>query len=144
MNNDEYLKFYENRVKKLGIEKPAFYEGKLAFSNDPKLADNPYTKTNSELTLIWETGWKEAFKARKLFIEETKNKEIREESNIYQIGFWITAVIVFIGIWIYSNDMFTALFFAGMAGMLWPFFWPFVAVIIIGIIGIAYFIYKAS
>lgn len=205
MNNDEVSKFDRDQLKKLGIfhskvrqyegkapdlsvKENVFHEGEQAFSYGLKLSDNYYTKTNNELALIWEIGWKEASEASKPFEETGRKKRcyncrkenqrkysnwlcpycgsimmytinepgdkierIRKESNIYTIGRWITTIILFIGFLICFIAFFgfwqgvliggfESFFIAWIAGFLWP----FVSVIIIGIIGIAYFIYKVS
>ncbi len=86
MNDDEYLKLYEDGVKKQGI----FHrkKGKIAFSNGLKLSDNPYTETNSGFALLWETGWKEAF-------EETKRNMNKRQRAII-IGGIVVIIIMFL------------------------------------------------
>jgi hypothetical protein len=69
--------FYKKYFKKSTSENPAFQEGKLAFSNGIKLSENPYTSSNKELALAWETGWKKVFELRKTFV----NKSIKQNAH---------------------------------------------------------------
>ncbi|HHT9105301.1 MAG TPA: hypothetical protein ACFYD7_05440 [Candidatus Wujingus californicus] len=196
MNNDEVSKFDRDQLRKLGIfhskvrqyegkapdlsvKENVFHEGEQAFFYGLELSDNYYTKTNNELALIWEIGWKEASEASKPFgkkvcyncrkenqtkysrwlcsycgsINEPGDKieRIRKEINIYPIGRWITTVILFIGFLIcfiayfgFWQGVLIGGFISSLIAWIAGFLWPFVAVIIIGIIGIAYFIYKSS
>ncbi len=121
------------------------------------IANNPHVNKNSELTLIWESDWKDSFRERQEFEEkqakedkiEIKKNKTDIDGEYYWIGFWITGIITFIGSWIYAIAHYG--FFLGVglgwlpsliitliAGLLWP----LVAVLlIIGIIFVVYLLF---
>ncbi len=69
---------FEKIFKKSTSRNPAFQEGKLAFSNGIKIADNPYLSSNKELSLAWEAGWKEALESRKSFVDKSMKQKSQQ------------------------------------------------------------------
>lgn len=63
---------------------PAFKEGRLAFSNEIEIYENPYQNSDKHLASSWASGWKEAQKARKAF----ENKYIGPQSATRYLGFF--------------------------------------------------------
>ena len=140
MNNDEYLKFYEDRVKKINNE--------LEIRKNPT---DPLLKQCCKCKQVNRTKYNRWLCPYCGFINEPGDKTERKEIDIYTIGRWITTVITCIGFLIcfiayygFWQGVLIGGFISSFIAWIAGFLWPYVAVIIIGIIGIAYFIYKAS
>lgn len=140
--------------KKKIIEHPIFSEGSLAFSNGIELSENPYEK-DTDYYFKWIEGWEKASKSRQALEESNKSISTHSShqfsnsnSNFYGIGFNITAVITFIGCWIYAIASWgfllgvglgwiPSLFIAAIAGFVWPLI---ALVLFLGLIFIAFLI----
>lgn len=89
------MEFISNPLKKREPTNAAYHEGKNAYSSGLELTDNPYKEADTELALLWDSGWNKAFKARQEF--ENKNKgEQEKESNSGTHPLW--HVVLFIGL----------------------------------------------
>ncbi len=65
----------------------AFNEGTIAFGNDLKITENPYTGIDDECEQEWDNGYIEALKAREIFekgnvqLTESQLKSIEAKKN---------------------------------------------------------------
>lgn len=92
----------KNSFRKRKIKSPAYDEGRTAFLNGLELSDNPYTDSNSELKLIWASGWEDASDSRKDFertmlIKESRKKGKRKYKEAYsQIANRLAKCIIYV------------------------------------------------
>ena len=139
----------KNPLKKYKkIESPKVSEGGLAFSNDIEISENPYEIGTIDY-LRWIEGWEKASGSRQTF--EGKSKQsVSLDSNVYEIGFGITAIITFIGCWIYAIASWGFLLGVGMGwipsffiAVIVGFLWPLVGLLLfLGLLCIGFIIFK--
>lgn len=103
-------------------------EGRLAFQNSIPTEENPYGGLESRSA--WLLGWQQAQASLQQFVAK-QAYPARDSGPSYSTGFVITALIPFIGSWIYCIATYGFLFGVGLgwlpslivaviAGALWP------------------------
>ena len=65
------MELISNPLKKKKPNNAEYHEGKNAYSNGLELNNNPYREVDSDLALLWNSGWNDAFEAR----HEYENKK---------------------------------------------------------------------